>query len=61
MSHACPIDFYCPKPASQMLPSDDYLHEEDIIMDVSPRVVVIINIIVAVTLVVGLAWYKHWV
>ncbi len=44
-----------------MLPSDDYLHEEDIIMDVSPRVVVIINIIVAVTLVVGLAWYKHWV
>lgn len=29
-------------------------------MDVSPRVVVIINIIVAVVLVVGLAWYKHW-
>ncbi len=30
-------------------------------MDVSPRVVVVVNIIVVVALVVGLAWYKHWI
>ena len=43
-----------------MLISHDWLFSEDITMDVSPRVVIAINIIVVVALVVGLAWYKHW-
>ena len=56
-----PHRFYRPKSVSQLLTSDDCLSPEDIVMDVSPRVVVVVNIIVVVALVVGLAWYKHWI